>query len=70
MSLRSILPRKRLAMLFCVLGVVLMGVDLLLTRNIFTHIAELMGASLLCFIIGLTLDRSADRQNSQPHKAD
>ena len=45
-------------MFFCLLGVLLMGVDLLLTRNFFTHIGELMTASILCFVIGLTLDHS------------
>ncbi|WP_221251575.1 hypothetical protein [Desulfuromonas versatilis] len=55
--MKSWFTRKRLAMGFAVLGVVLMGVDLMLTRNFFTHIGELMGASLLCFVIGILLDR-------------
>jgi len=49
--------RKRLAMLFCVLGVTLMGVDLLVTRDFFVHVGELMAASILCFIIGIAIDR-------------
>jgi hypothetical protein len=50
--------RSRWAMGFALLGVVLMGVDLLVTRNFFTHVAELMVASLFCFILALVLDRS------------
>lgn len=55
--LRRCFPRKRLALLFSVAGVVLMGVDLTLTRNVFTHIGELMVLSLLCFAAGIMLDR-------------
>ncbi len=50
--------RKRWAMGCALLGVVLMGVDLLVTRNFFTHVGELMVASLFCFILALVLDRS------------
>jgi len=46
-------------MFFCVLGVGLMGVDLLITRNFFVHIGELMAASILCFIIGIAIDRGS-----------
>ncbi len=34
-----------------------MGADLLITRSFFVHIAELMAASIACFIIALLLDR-------------
>jgi hypothetical protein len=57
--MKTVLNRKRLAMLFGVLGVALMGVDLLLTRNFFVHVGELMAASILCFIIALIIDRGA-----------
>lgn len=49
---------------FCILGVVLMGVDLLLTHSIFVHIGELMAASILCFIIGLAIDRGSSDKNA------
>ena len=49
--------RKRLSMALAVFGIVLMGVDLLLTRNFFTHIGELMIASMVCFILSIILDR-------------
>lgn len=55
--LKRLLTRKRLSMGLSVLGVVLMGADLLLTRNFFVHIGELMGASILCLILALVLDR-------------
>ncbi len=61
--------RKRWAMGFAVCGVVLMGVDLLLTRNFFIHVAELMVASLLCFALALFLDRGpagAGRRQTPP----
>ncbi len=35
-----------------------MGIDLILTRDFFTHIGELMAASLLCFAAAIYLDRS------------
>ena len=35
-----------------------MGIDLLLTRDFFTHIGELMATSLLCFAAAIYLDRS------------
>lgn len=55
------LTRKRLAMAFAVLGVTLMGVDLMMTRNFFVHVGELMAASILCFVIGIVLDRKGQR---------
>lgn len=62
--LRRWFPRKRLALMFAVAGVVLMGVDLSLTRNFFSHIGELMVLSLLCFATGLVLDRDPRAKNS------
>ena len=55
--------RRRWAMGSALLGVVLMGVDLLVTRNFFTHVAELMVASLFCFILALVLDRGTPPDN-------
>lgn len=55
--LRRWFPRKRLALHCAVAGVVLMGIDLSLTRNFFSHIGELMILSLLCFAAGILLDR-------------
>lgn len=55
------LTRKRLAMAFSILGVALMGVDLMMTRDFFVHIGELMAASILCFVIGIVLDRPPRR---------
>lgn len=49
---------------FAVLGMGLMGVDLLLTRNFFVHIAELMAASILCFVCALLLDRGPTRSRA------
>ncbi len=43
---------------FGVLGIALMGVDLMMTRNFFTHIGELMAASILCFVMAIVLDRT------------
>ena len=59
------ITRKRLAMSFAVLGVVLMGVDLLITRNFFTHVGELMVASILCFVIGIVLDRDPGKTGKE-----
>lgn len=46
-------------MFFGILGVVLMGVDLMMTRNFFSHIGELMAASLFCFGLALFIDRDS-----------
>ena len=35
-----------------------MAADLLITQNFFVHTAELMAASITCFIIALLLDRT------------
>lgn len=42
-----------------------MGADLLMTRNFFVHIAELMAASISCFIIALLLDRKPAQPKSE-----
>ncbi len=60
--------RKRLAMAFAILGTALMGVDLMLTRNFFSHIGELMAASLACFVIGIILDRQPRHHDKPPGK--
>ncbi|OHB33396.1 MAG: hypothetical protein A2X84_04580 [Desulfuromonadaceae bacterium GWC2_58_13] len=56
----KLLTRKRLAMFFGIMGIVLMGVDLLMTRNFFVHIGELMAASLFCLALALFLDRTPE----------
>ena len=55
---------KRLALAFGIGGVVLMGIDLLITRNFFTHVAELMASSIACFVIALILDHKAGGKKS------
>jgi hypothetical protein len=62
--MKKFLTRKRLSLSFCVLGVTLMGVDLLLTRDFFVHIGELMAASIFCFILGLVIDPGASGRNA------
>ena len=57
--MKRLLTRKRLAMFFAVLGVCLMGIDLMMTRDFFTHVGELMIASILCFVVGIVLDRDS-----------
>lgn len=53
-----LLTRQRMATAFTVLGVLLMAVDLLMTGSFFVHIAELMAASILSFIIALVLEHA------------
>lgn len=55
--MRRFFTKERLSMSFGVLGILLMGVDLMMTQNFFTHIGELMLASLLCFVIAIVIDR-------------
>ncbi len=62
--MKGFFTRKRLSMTFAVLGVVLMGVDLMLTRNFFTHIGELMALSIFCFALALFLDRGVREEES------
>lgn len=57
--------QKRIALCFGVLGVGLMGADLMITGNFFVHVAELMAASIICFIIALLLDYKANKQIKQ-----
>ncbi len=55
---------KRLALAFGILGVSFMGADLLITRDFFTHAAELMAADMACFIMALVLDHRVGRQQT------
>lgn len=57
--------QKRLALCFGVLGIGIMGADLMITGNFFVHVAELMAASIICFIIALLLDRNAGQKKSK-----
>jgi ABC-type proline/glycine betaine transport system permease subunit len=57
--MKRFFTRRRLAMPFAVIGIALMGVDILATRNFFVHVGELMAASLACFVVALVLDRTA-----------
>ena len=66
--MKRLLTRKRFAMFFAVLGVSLMGIDLMMTRNFFTHIGELMVASILCFITGIVLDCGSRGENEKERK--
>jgi hypothetical protein len=61
--------RKRCSLLFAGAGLALMGLDLMLTRDFFTHIGELMAASLLCFAAAIYLDRSP-RPKAPSHDQD
>jgi len=61
--------RKRCSLLFAGAGLALMGLDLMLTRDFFTHIGELMAASLLCFAAAIYLDRSP-RSKAPSHNQD
>lgn len=63
--MKRLLTRKRFAMFFAVLGISLMGLDLMMTRNFFTHIGELMVASILCFVTGIVLDRDTGREGKR-----
>jgi hypothetical protein len=66
--MKRLLTRKRFAMFFAVLGIGLMGVDLMITRNFLTHVGELMVASILCFVIGIVLDRDSGRKPEREKK--
>ncbi|MDX9708441.1 MAG: hypothetical protein RBT64_02705 [Trichloromonas sp.] len=61
----KLLTRKRLAMPFGMLGIALMGVDLMMTRNFFTHIGELMAAGLSCFFLAPVFDRAPKRKSGE-----
>jgi len=47
------------------LGITLMGVDLMMTQNFFTHIGELMAASSSCFFLGLVCDRDPKSKSGE-----
>jgi hypothetical protein len=59
--------RKRWAMGCALCGMVLMGVDLLVTRNFFIHVAELMVPSLICFALALFIDRDPPAPDGDKH---
>jgi hypothetical protein len=40
----------------------------MITRDFFTHVGELMIASILCFVIGIVLDRDSRERKSTPAK--
>ncbi|MDO3379187.1 hypothetical protein [Geoalkalibacter halelectricus] len=56
---KNLLTRPRAAILLAVTGVFLMGVDLLITRDVFVHVGELMILSLLCLAASLVVDRGS-----------
>ncbi len=63
-TLLSPRTQKRLALGFGVFGIGFMGADLMITGNFFVHVAELMAASITCFIFALLLDRKASQPKS------
>ena len=63
--MRKIFSRQRLSMFFALLGIGLMGVDLLLTGNFFSHIGELMAASIFCFILALLLEQLPSKASTE-----
>jgi len=56
------LRRRHLAIFFSATGIALMGVDLLITRNFFSHVGELMALSMICLATGIALDREPKAQ--------
>jgi len=58
--MKKTLTRSRIATALAVTGIVLMGVDLMITRSLFIHVGELMAASLLCFVSALVVDRGSE----------
>jgi hypothetical protein len=58
------LTRPRLALAFGIAGMVLMGVDLMVTRSVFVHVAELMAGSIGCLVMALVLDGGKTRTGS------
>lgn len=65
--MKGLLHRRHLATFFSATGFALMGVDLLMTRNFFSHIGELMVLSVLCLAAGIVVDRQpkVQRQKSE-----
>jgi len=59
----KLLTRRRLSMGFAILGLLLMGTDLILTRNFFVHIGELMVATLLCLLAALVIDATPRKRS-------
>ncbi|ALC17486.1 hypothetical protein DSOUD_2748 [Desulfuromonas soudanensis] len=64
--MKRFFTRRRLAMPLAVIGIALMGADILLTRNVFIHVGELMVASLACFVLALVLDRKPKGTTAPP----
>jgi len=63
--MKGFLHRRHLAIFFSATGFALMGVDLLMTRNFFSHIGELMVLSVLCLAAGIVFDRQPKVQRQQ-----
>ncbi len=63
------LRRRHLAIFCSATGIALMGVDLLLTRNFFSHIGELMALSVIFLAAGIVLDRQPKAQPRQAANA-
>jgi ABC-type microcin C transport system permease subunit YejB len=55
--MKRFFTRQRVALSFSVTGIVLMGVDLMVTRDFFVHVGELMIASIVCLALGIFIDR-------------
>ncbi len=64
-GLEKRLTRPRLALGFGIVGIALMGIDLMLTRSVFIHVGELMAASLGCLVLALVLDGGNTRPAAQ-----
>lgn len=67
--MKMLFTRKRLAMGFSALGVTLMGVDIMMTHSFFIHVGELMAASIICFVMGIVLDRAPRDRNDKNNKS-
>ncbi|KIH77060.1 hypothetical protein SAMN05660860_00449 [Geoalkalibacter ferrihydriticus] len=67
--MKNLFTRPRLAIFFAVIGMLLMGVDLLITRDVFAHVGELMVLSLLCLVTALVIDREPQRTNRLPSES-
>ncbi|PLX82528.1 MAG: hypothetical protein C0617_13940 [Desulfuromonas sp.] len=60
--MKTVFTRKRLAMGFAVLGIGLMGVDLMITRSVFIHVGEIMALSIFSFVLAIVLERDPKRR--------
>lgn len=66
--MKRFFTRQRLSMTFSILGITLMGVDLMVTRNFFSHVGEIMVLSLLCLVTGIVLSRQPKEATSSERK--